>query len=81
MSLQKNEIDLIADYVEQSNDLKSLDLSWNGLLPYHLSDFWTKLAQNRNMISLNLSYNVLVDKKDQLLPLDLSDFSVKDRTI
>ena len=55
----------IAEYLEASNQLEDLDISWNDLRASDFEAFFPVLAQNRTLRSLNLSCNMLIDKKDQ----------------
>ena len=53
---------LLARFVEESNYLEDLDISWNDLIPVHFTPLLEVLSRNRTLVSLNLSWNILIDK-------------------
>lgn len=44
--------------------LEDLDLSWNDLIPRHFTPLLEVISRNRQLKSLNLSWNALIDKAD-----------------
>lgn len=65
MQLGKTSLDKIADFVNESQYLEDLDLSWNNFLPLDFGHFFNVLSRNLTLRSLNLSCNTLVDQKNQ----------------
>ena len=54
----------MARFVEESQFLEDLDLSWNDLIPQHFKPLLEVLACNKQLKSLNSSWNTLIDKAD-----------------
>ena len=44
--------------------MEDLDLSWNDLIPLHFNPLLEVLAENKTLRSLNLSWNMIIDKAD-----------------
>ena len=54
----------LATLVEQSRTLRELDISWNLLKPQSYINLIRSLGENRMLLSLNLSWNSIVDGKE-----------------
>ena len=58
----------LADLVNESN-LRELDISWNpNIKPKAFSPLLEVLGQNRQLHTLNLSYNKLIDAPELIIP-------------
>lgn len=57
-------MDLIAKYVDTSECLEDLDLSWNDVIPQHFTPLLEVLSRKHRLKSLNLSWNTMIDKAD-----------------
>jgi len=55
--------------------LEDLDLSWNDLIPSHFKPLLEVLSHNRQLKSLNLSWNTLISLADQSNPYSFSVLS------
>ena len=51
----------LAELVSDSNSLRELDISWNMLKPSSYTNLLKSLGENRLLLSLNLSWNALVE--------------------
>ena len=65
MQLHTHGLQLVARFLGDSSYLEDLDLSWNNLIPTDFKYFLEVLTNNRTLRVLNLSCNMLVDKRDQ----------------
>ena len=57
MNVNEAQLDIIAKIITMNDNLKDLDLSWNGLIAKDLKKFILVVGKNRSLQSLNLSYN------------------------
>ena len=55
-------INLVAKYLDSSEWLEDLDVSWNDLMPLHFNSLLEVVSRNRHLKSLNLSWNMMIDK-------------------
>ena len=55
----------MARFVDESVFLEDLDLSWNDLIPLHFTPLLEVLSRDKQLRSLNLSWNMMIDKADQ----------------
>ena len=55
----------IARFVDESTTLEDLDLSWSDVIPHHFVPLLEVLSRNRKLKSLNLSWNMIIDKAEQ----------------
>ena len=78
MKLNFRNIEQVARIVTDSNFLEDLDLSWNDLIPAHFTPLLEALSRNRQLKSLNLSWNMLIDQTAQNNPVDFSFRSAMD---
>lgn len=51
--------------LQESAFLEHLDVSWNDLIPIHFTPLLEVVQGNRTLISLNLSWNTIIDATDQ----------------
>lgn len=65
MNLHTHGLQLVAKFLNESSFLEDLDLSWNNLIPSDFKLFLEVLSNNRTLRVLNLSCNMLVEKRDQ----------------
>ena len=67
MQMQLNRISMsnIAEFLDKSHFLEDLNLSWNNLRPKDFEELFPVLSHNRSLRTLNLSCNMIIDKKDQ----------------
>ena len=68
----------VARFVEESAFLEDLDLSWNDVIPVHFTPLLDVLSRNRSLRSLNLSWNMIVDKAAQNNPVSFEARSALD---
>ena len=63
VNLQHTErsFDSVANYVDQSQYLKDLDLSWSNVRPVIMLRLLKKISQNTSLVSLSLAYNELLE--------------------
>lgn len=61
----------VAKFVEESEYLEVLDLSWNDTRPWHFPPLMDSISRNKTLKSLNLSWNNLIDKADMNNAFDL----------
>ena len=61
--------------------MEDLDLSWNNLIPSDFAELFNVLGQNKTLRSLNLSCNMLIDKKDQNNKFDFNFLSAMDEYV
>lgn len=76
MQINKFCIEKISEFLDESEYLEDLDLSWNNLLPQDLFPLFNALAKNLTLKSLNLSSNTLLDKADQISTIDFKSDSL-----
>lgn len=55
----------IAKFVDESSTLEDLDLSWSDIIPIHFGPLLEVLSRNKKLKSLNLSWNMIIDKSEQ----------------
>ena len=55
----------ISEYLANSQFLEDLNLSWNNLRPKDFECLFPVLSSNRTLRTINLSSNMIIDKKDQ----------------
>ena len=81
--MQVNKVSLarLANYVENSEYLEDLDISWNDLLPIDFVPLFNILSNNKTLVRLNLSCNFIIDKLDQNNPVDLKNKSAMDQYV
>ena len=60
--------------------MEDLDISWSDLKPKHYKEFWETLRDNKTLKNLNLSYNLLIDHRDQNEPVDMNEVGRKKTT-
>ena len=65
MKINKLSIARLATFVKESEHLEDLDVSWNDFLPLDLVPLFNVLSENRTLVSLNLSCNMILEKMDQ----------------
>ena len=65
MHISSKGLNLIAKYLDASESLEDLDLSWNDLIPSHFTPLLEVISRNRHLKSLNLSWNTMIDLADQ----------------
>lgn len=71
-------IHTVARFVEESNFLEDLDLSWNDLIPSNFVPLLDVLSRNKMLKSLNLSWNMIIDKAAQNNPISFEVRSALD---
>ena len=54
----------LAQLVEESKHLRELDVSWNLLKPQSYINLINSLGENRQLLSLNLSWNTIVESRE-----------------
>ena len=83
VQMQVNKVSLarLANYVENSEYLEDLDVSWNDLLPIDFVPLFNVLSNNKTLVRLNLSCNFIIDKLDQNNPVDLRNKSAMDQYV
>ena len=59
-------LDDLAQLVQNSEALQDLDLSCNDCVPMHFESLLKALAYNHTLHTVNLSWNTLIDRKDQV---------------
>lgn len=66
VKMQVNKLSLarLAVFVEKSEHLEDLDVSWNDLLPLDFVPLLNVLSNNKTLVTLNLSCNMLIEKHD-----------------
>jgi len=57
INMPDNSLKDIAVWLENSNKLKELDLSWNKQKPFRYLPLIEALAKNRSLMTVNLSWN------------------------
>ena len=57
----ENSFDKVINYLIKSKSLKELDLSWSKLPPQCWRKFLAVISENRQLASLNLSHNKILD--------------------
>jgi len=55
----------IVEFVETSNELEELDLSWNNFRPTNFVLLMTTLQKNGILRVLNLSWNLMIESQEQ----------------
>ena len=70
MQVSKQCLDLIAQFMENSENLEDLDLSWNNLLPTDFSKIFNAISSNITLRTLNLSGNMILEKATQNNKID-----------
>lgn len=65
MQLNKLSLEATAQFLEHSEYIEDLDLSWNNLLANDFTVLFTVISNNKTLRSLNLSCNTIIDKADQ----------------
>ncbi len=65
MQLTKPSLDLIAQLVEDSDNLEDLDVSWNNFLPGDFTNLFNALSKDKEIRTLNLSCNMIIQKAAQ----------------
>ncbi len=65
MQLDKFSLGIVSEFIEDSQYLEKLDLSWNNLLPNDFAVLFDVLAKNVTLKTLNLSCNTIIDKQYQ----------------
>ena len=53
--------------VAESNVIRELDISWNVLKPQSYNTLIESLGSNKTLVSLNLSWNRIVDQKETII--------------
>ena len=53
--------------VAESNVIRELDISWNVLKPQSYNTLIESLGSNKTLVSLNLSWNRIVDSKETII--------------
>ena len=69
---------LIAKLVDESAYLEDLDISWNDLIPMHFTPLLEVLSRNKMLKSLNLSWNMIIDKAHQNNKVNFNKLSAMD---
>ena len=64
MQLSRLNLARLATFVEKSEYLEDLDISWNDLIPLDFVPLLHVVSTNKTLVSLNLSCNSLIDKQD-----------------
>ena len=57
--------DLLIQYVEQSDYLKELDLSWSIIQQPYWVKFLDVIKENRNLVSLTLAFNQILEDQNR----------------
>ena len=68
MKVFKPALQVIAQMIDESEHLEDVDLSWNDLLPSDFACLFPVLARNTTLRYLNLSCNMIINKKEQNNP-------------
>ena len=68
----------VAKLLDESAFLEELDLSWNDLIPLHFTPLLESISKNKQLRSLNLSWNIMIDKADQNNEFSLEKRSAMD---
>ena len=64
MKLARRSLEILTAFIDESEHLEDLDLSWNDLMPTDFDILFRVLDRNRSLRYINLSCNTIVDKKD-----------------
>ena len=78
MHVDKLSLARLATFVENSEYLEDLDVSWNDLLTNDFDPLLHVLSNNKTLVTLNLSSNIIIDKKDQNNKFDFKNVSAMD---
>lgn len=62
--------DLVIQYLEQSETLKELDLSWNIVKPTSWLKFFNLVSENRQLVCLTLAFNKILEEQSYKLTLE-----------
>ena len=64
MQISGSALNTIATFLEESEHLQDLDISWNNLIPRDFLPLLKVISRNKTLRILNLSCNSLLEKKD-----------------
>ena len=81
MQLNKLSLARLATFVDKSEYLEDLDISWNDLIPLDFVPLLQTISTNKTLVSLNLSCNSLIEKQDQNQSYDLKNISAMDQYV
>ena len=71
----------ISVYLKNSQYLEDLNLSWNNLRPTDFDCLFPVLGSNRTLRTVNLSSNMIIDKKDQNNKFSLTELGAMDEYV
>ena len=81
MQLNNSSMANISEYLKNSEFLEDLNLSWNNLRPKDFEVLFPVLSSNRTLRSINLSSNMIIDKRDQNNKFSLTEISFIDEYV
>lgn len=64
MQIENQGMAKVAQFLDESEYLEDLDVSWNNSLPQSFIPIFDALSRNKSLRTLNLSNNNILDKAD-----------------